>query len=410
MTEIYRNDMIYSISYALDYVEHDLVMIAPHHSKRVALLSSRIGATMQMKTEELLNLAICGALHDNALTEYMQIKSAEGHPADPDTFVSDLGLHCRIGENNISRLSFYPAVRGAILYHHENADGSGPFRMRSDETPVSARLIHIADSIDSQFDLSVMSSEKFDKVHDFVKRNIGFLYDRKIAEAFAATFSTSEKMSLDLGTLDRSLRTELPEVKTDYTPQELIKLADFFAKIIDYKSHFTYYHSSRVARNAARMAEYYGWDEDRQAQLYLAGALHDIGKMMVRSEVLEKPAKLTEEEFEEIKQHAYGSYKVLSPIRGISEVAKWAYDHHEKLNGRGYPFGKDAGELGTGERLMACLDIYQALREDRPYRMGMDHEAAMKILLEMAQTGDVDAVIVTDMDKCFRDDAYIHSF
>ena len=401
MTEIFRNDLIYSISYALDYVEHDLVPIAPHHSKRVALLSALMGRTLGFETEQLLNLAVCGALHDNALTEYQQIVAAGGSKAGPEQFSQDLGPHCSMGETNISRLAFYPQVRGAVLYHHEDADGSGPFGRTAAETPIFSRLIHIADTVDASFDLSRMSEEKFERVRTFVRGSTGSLYDGEVAEAFSACFSTPQKMSLDLTTLDRRLREELPEVTGEYAPDEVMALADFFAKIIDYKSRFTYSHSSGVARKALLMARRYGWDEDTQAQFYLAGALHDVGKLMVSQELLEKPGKLTPEEFTQIKEHAHGSYVVLKPIRGLEKVSRWAYDHHEKLNGQGYPFGKSAVELGEKERLMACLDIYQALREDRPYRAGMPHGEAVAILRDMAREGQIDQKIVEDVDRCF---------
>ena len=402
MTEIYRNGLIYGISYALDYVEHDLVMIAPHHSKRVGLLSALVGRAMGYENEPLLNLAVCGALHDNALTEYEQIREAEGKRPEPERFSQDLGMHCTLGEENISKLPFYHLVPGAVLYHHENADGSGPFGKTAAETPVFAQLIHIADTVDAQFDLSVMSEEKFREVLKFVAENTGTLYEAAVAEAFAACFTTPEKMALDLDTLDRRALQELPEVKVTYSPAEVLKLADFFAKIIDFKSKFTFHHSEGAAEKAAEMAEYYGWNEELRADLYLAGALHDVGKLMVRPGLLEKPGKLTDTEFEEIKKHAYWSYVVLQPIKGLEEVAGWAYNHHEKLDGTGYPFGRRAPELGHNERLMGCLDIYQALREDRPYRGGMSHAEAMKIMQGMVRDGKIDAQITDDIDQAMR--------
>ena len=402
MITIYRNDLIYSISAALDYVEHDLVMISPHHSQRVALLSATLGRHLNFDDEILLNLAICAALHDNALSEYQQLKSAAGEPATPERFLQDLELHCTIGENNISGLSFYPTVRGAILYHHENADGSGPLGKKAEETPLLSQLIHIADTIDAQFDLSRKEEGKFHQVRSFVRKQTGLLYDEMVATAFLDCFSTPEKMYLNLDMLEKRLHDILPEVPLVYDAKELIKLADFFSKIIDYKSRFTYNHSSGVAKKALIMARYYGWDEDVQAQLYLAGSLHDVGKLMTRTDILEKPGKLTDEEFTYIKQHASGTYSVLHGIRGLEEVAHWSYNHHEKLNGSGYPFGRNSMELGQKDRLMACLDIYQAVREDRPSRAGMTHAAAMEILLSMVNQGQLDSTIVTDIDHCFK--------
>ena len=403
MTKIFRNDLIYSISAALDYVEHELVNISPHHSKRVALLSAILGQHLNYPKEQLLNLAICGALHDNALSEYQQLKIAEGTKATPESFVDDLGLHCTIGEENISCLAFYPTVQGAILYHHENADGTGPFGKKAAETPIFAQLIHIADTIDAQFNLSERTDGKFQQVRDFVHDETGTLYDPAVAQAFLNCFTDPDNMYLDLATLDDRLHQVLPEIEIDYPPKEILRLADFFAKIIDYKSRFTFNHSSGVAQKAQQIAVYYGWDTEKQAQFYLSGALHDVGKLMTQTELLEKPGKLTDTEFVQIKEHAHGTYSVLRPIRGLEHIARWAYNHHEKLNGSGYPFGINGAELSKEERVMNCLDIYQALRENRPYHEGMSHEKAMAIFHSMADNKEVDEKIVQDIDHCFKD-------
>ena len=85
----------------------------------------------------------------------------------------------------------------------------------------------------------------------------------------------------------------------------------------------------------------------------------------------------------------------------FDEIRDWAAFHHERLDGTGYPFGKTASELNTQERMMACVDIYQALTESRPYKIGMSHEKACAILTDMADKGWIDADIAADVDKCF---------
>jgi HD-GYP domain-containing protein (c-di-GMP phosphodiesterase class II) len=89
----------------------------------------------------------------------------------------------------------------------------------------------------------------------------------------------------------------------------------------------------------------------------------------------------------------------------MESISRWAYLHHEKLDGSGYPFGLKAENLGREERLLACLDIYQALREERPYKPGMTHTDAMAVLSGMAAGGQLDAGIVGDIHQCFKDEA-----
>lgn len=401
VTEIYRNDLIYGIAYALDSVEREVALVAPGHSKRVARITAALGRQLGCAHENRMNLAVCAALHDNALSEYYHHKRQHGQLIPTEVFAADLGLHCTMGERNISRLSFYDSVRGAVLYHHENADGSGPFGKTAAETPLFAQLIHLADMVDATFDLSWITADKHAQICAFVYEHTGILYGQVPAHAFLTCFARPEDMHLPMAQLDARLRAELPEVCAGYTPSALMRLAGIFSKIIDYKSPFTSRHSRGIAEKARRMGAYYGWDTDTQAQLYLAGALHDIGKLMVNSDILEKPDKLTIEEYEHIQNHAYGSYVALRNIRGFEEIGKWAYHHHEKLDGTGYPFGKTAQELNHKERLMACLDIYQALREDRPYKPGFSHEKTLSILFDMAAQGKLDVQIISDIDRCF---------
>ena len=149
------------------------------------------------------------------------------------------------------------------------------------------------------------------------------------------------------------------------------------------------------------MGEYYGKMKRPQAKLYLAGALHDIEKLVVNTDILEKPGKLTPEEYNHIQDHAAATYEILKPIKGLEQITSWASHHHEKLDGSGYPFGKTAEELGHKERLLACLDIYQALTEARPYKEGMEHGKAMEILKKLGAEGRLDECIIQDIDHYY---------
>ena len=135
----------------------------------------------------------------------------------------------------------------------------------------------------------------------------------------------------------------------------------------------------------------------------LAGALHDIGKVAIRNEILEKPGRLTNEEFAAMKHHAAYTYYILSGINDFDEIRDWASFHHERLDGSGYPFGKSASDLNTQERIMACVDIYQALIENRPYKQGISHEKSCEILRAMAEKGWIDSDIVAQAAACFSD-------
>jgi len=127
--------------------------------------------------------------------------------------------------------------------------------------------------------------------------------------------------------------------------------------------------------------------------------MHDIGKLAIPDEILNKPEKLTDEEFSIIKSHVRITNEILSGVTGFEDICDWASSHHEKLNGSGYHLGINAGKISFISRLLACADIYQAISEERPYHPARSHEETMPILYEMAVKGFIDSFIVEDFDK-----------
>jgi HD-GYP domain-containing protein (c-di-GMP phosphodiesterase class II) len=111
---------------------------------------------------------------------------------------------------------------------------------------------------------------------------------------------------------------------------------------------------------------------------------------------------VTDDEFSVIKHHVYLTYKLLKDIDGFEHICAWASNHHEKLDGSGYHFGENGEELDFNSRLLACLDIYQALTEVRPYHEGRDHKTAMNMLSDMGDKGLLDTDIIRDLDSLRR--------
>lgn len=393
------NDMLYALSLALDAVEHDLTGASDYHAQRVAYLSIKTGQICGMDEKHLLDLGACAVLHDNALTEYIQ-SGERKVSGGQQTENKNLGLHCTMGEQNVIHMPFYssPQVKGAVLYHHERADGKGPFGKDVSQTPLYAQMIHLWDNVDTVFDLGSYSVGKRERIQNYISKNTGTLFSAELARAGQEIISDDLFMEIEGRQVAEMLLGCLPEIVREYSSEELVNISDIFAKIIDYKSNFTSRHSLGIARKARQMGMYYGEDEETAAKLYLAGALHDIGKLVVNTDILEKPGKLTPEEYRHIQNHAEATYEILSPIKGLEQITAWASMHHEKLDGSGYPFGKTGKELGHHERLMACLDIYQALTEARPYKDGMAHGEAMEILKKLGEKGSLDEKIIQDID------------
>lgn len=397
------NGLLYALSYALDCVEGELLGVSTGHAKRVAYMSVRMAEALGMHRQELSDLAACAVLHDNALTQY--IAEEYNHPVSEKEACAitpgQLGIHCTLGEKNIREFPFHTDVTGAILYHHENADGSGPFHKKTGQVHPFAEIIHLCDLLDSAVHMGQNTADLYTRTERYLKQNENSLFNPLYIRIFLTAFQQEECMQIGSGRIDELLWQHVPEGMTFYTYGQLKAVMDIFAVITDYKSTFTGLHSLGVAKKVQRLAQYRGMDEDTVQQLYLAGALHDIGKMAVHNDILEKPDRLTGNEYLNMKNHALYSYQILSQIKGFEEIAHWAALHHEKLDGSGYPFGKTAEELDEKDRMMACIDIYQALIEPRPYKAGMPHEEALAILNTLAEQGKLDGSIIIDIAALF---------
>jgi len=141
----------------------------------------------------------------------------------------------------------------------------------------------------------------------------------------------------------------------------------------------TYRHSISVANLALMFVDFCGYDLDPDA-VYYAGLYHDIGKYHIDPDILNKPSKLNEEEFEEIKKHPEIGYRMLKDTDLSDMVLDAALYHHEKYNGQGYPFGLAGDEIPLIARIIQICDVFDALTSDRPYRKGHKPEESLRIM------------------------------
>lgn len=389
--------LLSAFSFALDCVEAELIHVTSNHGKRVAYMSVCMAEKMGVSDDALRDLAACALLHDNALTQYINeefysdISNIDTLKVSSDDITPrQLGMHCIYGEKNLEKYPFKTGVKDVILYHHEEADGSGPFEKKWTEVPLFARIIHFSDMLDAFCKAQKFDEDVFNKAVNFIEKNKDKRFDSEVTKMFFDAFDKEEFSRLGNEHIEEYFWEKVPCEKSFYSFNVLKDLADLFAKIIDYKSEFTSRHSLGVARTASKISEIMGYDKVICDKMYLAGTLHDVGKIAIGNEILEKPARLTDEEFAKMKNHAGYTYMILSKVDGFEEIRDIAAFHHERLDGSGYPFGKRADELTTLQRIMACADIYQALTEKRPYKDGMDHDKACEILKDMADKNWID--------------------
>jgi HD-GYP domain-containing protein (c-di-GMP phosphodiesterase class II) len=160
----------------------------------------------------------------------------------------------------------------------------------------------------------------------------------------------------------------------------LDRVAEAFAQVIDAKSPFTARHSERVAAIAVATATTLGFSDESLRDLRRAGLLHDIGKLAISNLILDKPGKLTVEEFEAVKRHPLVTEQILGRVSRFADIAGIAAAHHEKLDGSGYHRGIHGDELDPPARVLAVADIFEAMTADRPYREPMEVDQALGLM------------------------------
>jgi len=160
-------------------------------------------------------------------------------------------------------------------------------------------------------------------------------------------------------------------------------LATALARAVDAKDSYTRSHCETVSELCALIACELGLDDDRTARLRLAGLLHDVGKIGIPDAVLQKPASLTDEEFELMKTHVTLGHSIVSGAE-LDQEAEWILHHHERLDGRGYPDGLFAEDVPLESRIILVSDAFEAITTDRPYREARSESRALAELEEHA--------------------------
>jgi energy-coupling factor transport system substrate-specific component len=164
------------------------------------------------------------------------------------------------------------------------------------------------------------------------------------------------------------------------------EMTEAFAKVIDVKDSYTNGHSTRVAEYTAMLAKELGYNEDDVEKYYNIALLHDIGKITISKDVLNKPGQLSDKEFNIIKSHSAKGYEILKDISIMPELAIGAGAHHERPDGKGYPKGLKGKEIPRVAQIIAVADTFDAMYSDRPYRKRMNFEKAVSIIKEVSGT------------------------
>lgn len=227
-----------------------------------------------------------------------------------------------------------------------------------------------------------------------------------VVEAFT---HLAEEIAIGLRAQEREeqLREEQAERERAQTQraEALAAVVRSISTAMEVRDAYTFGHQNRVATIACAIAAEMGWPEDRMKALQIGAQVHDIGKISVPEDLLIKPGRLTREEWEIVKTHDDTGYAILKDVPFSWPVAEAVYQHHERLDGTGYPRGIRGEEITMEARIIAVADIVESMSSDRPYRAACGLDAALA-LLEAEAGSRLDAEVVRVCLRLFREKGF----
>ena len=378
------SNILLSLSDAMDVASPRIAS----HQLRTAFIAWKLALAADLERDQVENIYLAALLHDIgalSLEEKVQLHAGFEN-VTPET-------HCILGEILFESSPLLRPAAKVIRYHHRSwNEWDEPI-----DTPqvLESQVVCLADEIERNIRRKKYILHQVDDIRRKIFNLNGTVIHPDLVDVFMR-LSNHEDFWLDLASprLYSLLLHSGPFRRVELDPKEIYEMALVFRDIIDFKSRFTTTHSTGVAESAVILAKHFGFTRPELIKIRVAGYFHDLGKLAVPNSILEKPGKLTKEEFEIIKQHPYFTYSILSSIEGMGDLAEWAAFHHEKLDGSGYPFHVNEERIGLAGRILAVADIFTALKEDRPYRAGLDKERLVEILRDLVRKGCLDGRVV----------------
>jgi HD-GYP domain-containing protein (c-di-GMP phosphodiesterase class II) len=283
-----------------------------------------------------------------------------------------MAARCDRGAEIARMLYLAEGTAAAIRSLDEHWDGRGqPDGLQGEAIPLLARILCIAQTLEIFHAHGGVRAARA-----VVRRRRGRWFDPALVDA-ALTIEPSFWDTLEQPDVSGWEPADRVLVADD---ERLDRIAEAFARVIDAKSPFTARHSERVAEIAVGIGGGLGFDPIAQRDLRRAGLLHDIGKLAISNRILDKPGKLTDEEFAAVKAHPAATLAILGRAPCFAPIAALAANHHERIDGTGYPRGLAGDALDLPMRVLAVADVYEALTADRPYRGPLPEEQALEIV------------------------------
>ncbi len=347
-----------------------------HHGEHVALIAYYICNVLNLENIDRNILLLLSTFHDVGAYKTDEITRM----VEFETF--NVQEHSVYGYLFLKYFSPWAEESKAVLYHHTKYAELQKLNFAYADY---ASLIHIADRVD----IAILNHLSKEQTIQAIQ-----------AEVFKPEFSAAMTQILQTSNLHEYLTNNYKSNTyehihnlLDVTYEQALSLLKMLVYFIDFKSEVTAVHSVNAATVATFLAQKSGMSDQVVYKIYIAALMHDLGKLAIPSEILEKPMQLTADEMAIMRTHVLHTEKLLEGVMP-SELVRIAARHHEKLDGSGYPHGLTADDLTPSERILAVADVMSALISKRSYKNAFDLDRALNILREMSNKGYLDASFV----------------
>ena len=310
-----------------------------------------------------------------------------------------------------------PAHNGAILLFEAASGRLEPAYMRKgpeEHVTISSTIVHRAlDHGEAILTLDAADDSRLGRGQSIILQNIASAMctplqhqGEKLGVLYVDTRGTPNAFSE--GDLELLVALAGPAAIAIKNAQYVDKLESAYqgtllmtANAIEARDHYTVGHTWRVTNFALAIARELGWDDEKLRECEMGGVLHDVGKIAIDDAILRKPKVLTGDEYAKMKVHPERGARMMQDVPALRALIPYALYHHERYDGQGYPFGLSGGDIPAEGRLIAVADTFDAMTSNRPYRKGLDPEAALAEL-EKGKGTQFDPEIVDAMVRAYR--------
>ncbi len=379
------NELVSAIAYVLDVMNEDANV---YHSWRVAIFASEFAK--KVLPEERKNIFYAALLHDIgylALPKHiMHYLSVEESP-EKDPAIS---THPIIGAEIVSQIPNLSTAAKYILNHHEWHNGRGyPLGRRKAEIPAGAQIILLADQIDL-----LLKNRSVRTAGDMKKAAATWFDERVSSGIIEAALPVLSKGALlrravnkkTITALFNSVRKDTGQIKMPSNLDAIGITCEIFSLLIDIKHPAMIGHSRRVSLYSLLISLAMDLPHDDITKIKWAALLHDVGKLGITRSLINKPGKFTSNEYENMRQDALFTRRLIETITDFKDVAFIASSNHERYDGKGYPAGLKDGEIPLPARIISAADAFDSMTSNRPYRKALTIEDACKELEKNAGT------------------------